>query len=102
MKSYKLLLFVFAAAITMPLATQAASNAPITITIPAGPHQFHPVYDGASANIRLFNSPGGDNAVTFDVHPDTQYEVWGFVGGVYQLIGHVSWSPAGVMTFTPL
>ena len=101
MKSSKLLLFFFAILLA-PVISQAASNAPITITIPAGPHQFHPVYDGTSANIRLFNSPGGDQAVQFDVHPDTSYEVWGFVGGVYQLIGHVSWNASGEMTYVPL
>jgi hypothetical protein len=101
MKNFRFLLFIFAA-ILAPVAMQAASNAPITITIPAGPHDFHPVYDGESANIRLFNSPGGNNAVTFDVHPDTSYEVWGTVNGVYMLIGHVSWNASGVMTYVPL
>jgi hypothetical protein len=100
MKRFQIFLFLFAA-LFAPLAVQAQSNKPITIVIAAGVPHFHPVYDGASQNIRFFETQTNDSGFSFDVHPDTIYEVKQFVNGVYVLTGHVKWDANGVPTQLP-
>ena len=93
-------LFLALAVLFAPVAF-SASNAPITVTFPANVEHFHPVFEGASANIKFFTAQTTPDAGSFDVHPGTVYEIRNFVNGVYVLVGHVQWASDGTFTQLP-
>jgi len=93
---------LFAPAVILAANNDNDSNKPITITVPPNVLHFHPVYDGASANIRLFTSQTTAAGITFDVHPEKRYEVADFVNGVYTPVSLVYWTSDGQAHQEPL
>jgi hypothetical protein len=100
MKRLQVIFFALATLLA-PVIVRAESNKPITITIPANVPHFHPVFDGASLNIRFFVQQTTTSGISFNVHPGDLYEVHDTVNGVDVLVSHVFWDADGVAHTAP-
>lgn len=97
MKTYRILLFIFAT-IFAPI---VASAVDVTITSLGGAvADFHPVFSSNTGGVSSFSINSGSASTPFTVVVGQSYAVTKLVNGVAVQIGTVSWDAAGTPTFT--